>query len=328
MPILSNRKFELYKRLSNTGYIFSSFFWVLAVVGLVLLIAGFVLTYVYEEKAWGGITITLGQTCIVSVLFTIISKSSFFLDFFSDILEDIVYSSGHIKHRTDKEVIWERVTKCLFESKIPGLHDEISKTIRETYIPNSGVSYYDDYRQIIKLSWVDKEQGILKSEDFFSFDLYTNDTERFLLEREGWVPCSCNPLHNGVRLIKSYKVNGVEKVQEVKTPKDTIESKHFEGVRCYKNEIWLEGSVKYHIEQTTERTFCLNDDCFSGFRAKWLVNNMDVRLTHPEDLDVKYVTRGTSGNFNIVKNDIGCLDIEYKGLILRNQGYILLFTKK
>lgn len=311
----------------QTEYILNGMFGITLVIGVLTLIGGIVFS-IYNKTDIASIFYAVAQICLISVLFTVISKSSYFLDYFSDILEEIVYSTGHIGHRKDKEEIWNRVTQCLFISKVPDLHQEISSTIRNTYIPNDSISYYNNYRQLLNIKWVDKEKKILKSEDKFSFDLHTVNTDRFCFERENWVPNSTKVLNNGRRTIISYKVNGEDMTDKVSGRKKTDdEDKLIEGNDCYVNEIWLAGYTIYHIEQKTEREFCLNDDCYSGFMARWLVNNMDVRVTHPKDLNVKYITRGTANHFNIVKDTDENLDIEYKGLILRNQGYILLFTE-
>lgn len=325
--MLSDRKSKMYKRLTKLDYVLSGSFWGLLIIGGFSFIIGLILQ-IYKVE-WAFVLTTIGQTALVSVLFTVISKSSFFLDFFSDILEDIIYSSGHVTHRDDKEAIWERITKCLFTSKVPGLHDEISKTIKDTYIPDSKISYYNNYRQLIDIVWVDREKKMLKTIDRFTFDLHTNDKERFCFERDNWIPKEKTEDYDARRKVTSYIVNGEDKTSFLKERLLGDESdEQIVGTDCYKVEVWLEGSTKYHIEQTTERTFCLDDDCYSGFKARWIVNDMDVRVSHPNDLDVKYISRGTADSFNIVKNDTNSLDIEYKGLILQNQGYILLFTEK
>jgi len=169
---------------------------------------------------------------------------------------------------------------------------------------------------------VDRERKILKSEDTFSFDLHTNNEQEFSFERTTWKPKYLNKEYNGVRRVSMYKVNGKDCISLLTSHGDEPDN----VMVTYT--ILLKGSLVYHIEQKTERIFCLDDDPYSGFKAKWLVNNMDVRIKHPIDLDVTYISRGTTTDFNIVKKEEDSLDIEYKGLILRKQGYILLFQLK
>lgn len=317
-----SRRKKLQDRLLSQQYFFSALFWVIAGIGVLALIVG-IITNIYGNLVTiSNIAFRISEACIISVLISVISKSSYFVDFFCEILEDIVYSAGHIENRSDKEDIWERITTCLFKDKIPGLHHEISTTIKNNYIPTSEITYYNNYRQIIKLTWVDRERRILKSEDAFSFDLHTNNEQEFSFERTTWKPKYLNKEYDGVRKVSMYKVNGKD-CSSLLTSHSNEPDKE---IVTYT--IVLKGSLVYHIEQKTERTFCLDDDPYSGFKAKWLVNNMDVRIKHPIDLDVTYISRGTTTDFNIVKKEEDSLDIEYKGLILRKQGYILLFQIK
>lgn len=326
MSKLNSRRVRLYKRIASKDYFLNSLFWIVLVVGI-LSLAGGLLIDIYWNQKWGVVFSTIGQVALVSILFSAISKSDYFLDFFSEIIEEIIYYSGHIDHRDDKEEIWNRTTQSLFKSKIPGLHDEISKTISDTYIPKAEVSYYNNYRQIIKLTWADREKKILKMEDKFSFELHTNDDSKFPLERDTWVHINEAVKFDQRRKLILYKVNGIDRTADFETIEVQESEKHIEGAKCYKDILYIEGCTKYTIEQKTERNFCLDDDNYSGFLAKWLVNDMDVRVSHPSDIDVRYIPRGTNHNFNIVKNEPDCLDIEYKGLILRNQGYLLLLKE-
>lgn len=316
---------DLCKRLIEKDYILNSTFWVVLFAAVVSFLLGVYFLY-NENQFWYNICFNIFQALGISVLFTIISKSSFFINILSEILEEIVYSTGHIENRSDKKEIWYRVTECLFKDKVPGLHKEISETIEKTYIPTSDIYFYSNYRQIIKLEWIDESQDIMCSYDIFSFDLHVNDTKEFDLIRDNWIPKNRSS-EAASREITSYKVNGVDRTRDI-TTSEVHDSEHEAiGNRCFNNSIKLSGHKKYSIEQRTKRIFKLSEDRCMGFRAKWLVNDMDVRVKFPRNISVRYIPRGTANNFNIVKNDADNLDIEYKGLILQNQGYILILEK-
>lgn len=327
MGLFDGRKAKLYKKFVSVEYIFTSSFWIFLLVGLFLYLGGWYLDYVSDdESVLSKFLVTTGQTCLIGTVFSVISKTTYFVDYISDILEEIIYTSGHIDKRKDKEEIWERVTESLFVDKIPGLHHEISETIKQNYIPQSTISYYNNYRLVIKMKWADREKHILCCTEKYYFDLHTIDNKEFVFERTSWYPKTNKSLVNGgERRIVSYKVNGVDKTDDLKPEKVNNGP---DEEKCFVYNIKLKGSTLYHIEQCTERYFCLDEDNFIGFRAKWLVNNMDVRISHPKGIKLKYIPRGTTVSFNIVKKEDDCLDIDYKGLILRGQGYIILLNIK
>lgn len=314
------------KKLLSRDFVLNGSFWIVLSIGLIAFGFG-IYSYYIDDDFWAKVCMSIAQAMCISVLFTIISKSSYFVSILSDILEEIVYSTGHIENRSDKKEIWYRVTECLFKDKVPGLHKEISETIENTYIPKSDICYYSNYRQLIKLEWVDESKDLICSYDVFSFDLHVNDEGVFNLVRDNWFPKNKGN-NDSCREIVSYKVNGIDRTNDVTTIEVNNKEQESIGNRCFNSIITLSGSKVYTIEQQTKRQFKLSDDRCLGFRAKWIVHDMDVRVKFPSNISVRYIPRGTANNFNIVKKDVDNLDIEYKGLILQNQGYILILDKQ
>ncbi len=85
-----SRREKLKNRLLSQQYFFSALFWVIAGIGLLALIVG-IITNIYENLVTiSNIAFRISEACIISVLISVISKSSYFVDFFCEILEDIV----------------------------------------------------------------------------------------------------------------------------------------------------------------------------------------------------------------------------------------------
>lgn len=58
------------------------------------------------------------------------------------------------------------------------------------------------------------------------------------------------------------------------------------------------------------------------------MNNMTIQLFYPKTLNILFIERATADKFNLVKKKDDYLEYEYKGLILRSQGYIMILNSK
>ena len=91
----------------------------------------------------------------------------------------------------------------------------------------------------------------------------------------------------------------------------------------------LSGSKKYEVRQKREKVYALEKDYDISFRARYIVNKLEVELKYPfEDLDINFIARGTIKDFKDVHQSEGFISKQYKGIILPKQGYIFVINKK
>ena len=103
--------------------------------------------------------------------------------------------------------------------------------------------------------------------------------------------------------------------------------KYEDGTLRYDYKLKLEGSTEYKIKQKITKKYNLKEDNFIGYKARWLVNGMRVKVFHPKELGILFVNRGVIGDFTKeIREDFK--EYEYKGLILKHQGYILTIIPK
>ena len=89
----------------------------------------------------------------------------------------------------------------------------------------------------------------------------------------------------------------------------------------------LYGCTEYRIQQTLNQKYNLKEDNFLGFRARWLVNDMRIQLFHPADMKILFVNRATANGFEVNNDRETFKEYEYKGLILKHQGYIIILNR-
>lgn len=244
------------------------------------------------------------------------------MGYFRKNVEDIIYDSKHLEQRKDIVAIWVRVSEVLFESKFPKIRKRLMETIKKNYLPTNGVVSYSNYKctYTIEFDVNDSNYIIVKHE--ISFTLHAADKKEFTFPLRSST-CCCSEEWKKRLTVNSedIKVNG-------NVIKSKVKCEQLEADIRYSYEIKLKGSNEYFIEQVLNKRYRLDDDNYLGFQAKWLVNGMNIQILYPEGkLDPVFLHRGTSDDF-IVKNRKGFLESNYKGLILRRQGYIVILNKK
>ena len=106
------------------------------------------------------------------------------------------------------------------------------------------------------------------------------------------------------------------------------ESKYENNEIKYECKLPLGGDTKYKIKQTITKKYSLQDDNFIGFFAKWLVCGMRIKVFYPKELGILFVNRGVMGSFEPLDIREKFIEYEYKGMILKRQGYILTIIPK
>lgn len=265
----------------------------------------------------------LGDILLISSLLSFLTNTAEYLGVFKKALEDIVFDYKFLKNRNDIEDVWKNVSKILFRSKFPQISDALLKTIKNNYISDKEVSYYSNYRNVydIKIDENDSDCFLIQNE--ISFTLKTDSKDEFIFPMNNWLCCKEESVDDANHPFKKVLINNrpaiiSEVLKEYENENEVI---HFS---C---ELKLAGSTEYKIKQLLEKRLFYKQDNFLAFRAKWLVNNMTVQLFYPKDISIHFICRGTSEDFSLVKRREGYLEYEYKGLILRRQGYVVILNK-
>lgn len=291
-------------------------------VGLVLFLWCVFFPFGEDYPKWFIFASKIGEILLISTSLSFFTSAADFMGFFRKNIEDVIYDAKHLERRKDIVKIWVRVSEVLFDSKFPRIRKRLMDTIMKNYLPTNGVVSYSDYKctYTIEEHKTDPEYIVVKHE--INFTLYSADKKEFAFPLRTTTSC-CS--EEGRRKLKvdsdNIKVNG-----KMITPKCTHEQ-NGDDIR-YTHEVKLKGASQYFIEQLLIKEYKLEDDNYLGFQAKWLVSGMTIQLFYPEELlKPVFLHRGTSDDFN-VKNRKGYLESNYKGLILRRQGYIIILNKK
>lgn len=136
-----------------------------------------------------------------------------------------------------------------------------------------------------------------------------------------WTCASAENKDKATLLCENVTVNGTPANAEVTEPK------YEEGTLRYDYKLQLAGSTEYKIKQKITKQYNLKDDNFIGYKARWLVNGLRVKVFHPKELGILFVNRGVMGEFSKEERE-DFKEYEFKGLILKHQGFILTIIPK
>lgn len=307
------------KNILSTNNFRTGAAWLFLIVGIGLYVWGFFI--INEDSIWSKIAIKIADVLVIGVVLGFITNAAQFIGIFKQDLQDIIYGKEFIKQRKDIYPLWENLSKELFKNKFPTLHKELLKTVNG-YLPKDEVSYYNDYEIHTSIEWVDKEKGIIKATDNVAFDLISETTDKIPYPIKTWTTIKNKQEYTN--RITQITVNG-NKPNEIK---NLGEKKDVEGSLCQEQQLFLQGSTKYEIKYTREKTYNINDDYYVGFRARYIVNKLRVCLDLPNEIDAIFTCRGTQKDFEDVSNSGNRIEKRYRGIVLPRQGYIFALKRR
>lgn len=268
-----------------------------------------------------------GDLILISSVITFLIDSAEYLGIFKKELSEVIYEPKFLAKRKDIENVWIAVSKVLFNSKFPQISTDLMMAVKNYYTADQNIklSYYDDYKITYYVDYEEEDHSIIKVKTVTRLTLKVEDTKQFDFPMRFWT-CVKESHKNAVdKEIVSLKVN-----KEIKTVPQPSKSYDEEtGMLLTTYELHLDGETEYELEIVSMEKQNLKEDNYLAFRAKWLVKDMRVQLFHPKDMGILFVNRATAKDFEQNKNNNreDFKEYEYKGLILKHQGYIIILNQ-
>lgn len=292
--------------------------WIILIVGIGLYVLGF---FCIEEKIWKEVVIKVADVFVIGVIIGYLSNAAQFLGVFKKDLEDIVFGEKFIKKRNDLPILWDTISKQMMKEKFPAISKELLAVIKDNYLPVNSPIYYNDYRIMEEISWKDKQKKLVKVTENINFEIITDNEKQFELPMSTWLDVEGLEKGEYSVEIKEFKVNGT-------SPKMNISEKIDKGTYEHHCKAMLSGSKKYEVVQKREKIYSVEKDYDISFRARYIVNKLEIELKYPDDsFDVNFIARGTTKDFEDFHTTKGFISKRYKGIILPRQGYIFILNE-
>lgn len=266
----------------------------------------------------------IGDLILISSIISFLIDSAEYLGIFKRELEDVIYDTKFLKKRNDIESVWVKVSDILFQSKFPKISTQLMMAVKNYYTPDDDLklNYYDDYRNVYTISYDEQNRDYIHVESRTSFILNVEDSKPFDFPMRYWTCVEEDNQGSVDTIMSSITVNN-NRINNIGEPLKSYK----DGMICFNFKIKLEGKTEYQIQQTIKSKYNIKEDNYLGFRARWLVKDMRVQIFHPNDMQILFVNRATANGFQRNNSTDTFKEYEYKGLILKHQGYIIILNK-
>jgi hypothetical protein len=237
--------------------------WICLIVGFFAYLIGYLL--LDPDTILRELVIKVADILIIGVVVGFLTNAAQFLGVFKKDLQDIIYAKDFVNKRKDLPELWDSISKEMFKNKFSGIHKQFLQVMKG-YFPTNEVTYYDDYNVYTTVSWIDKEQGLIKVEDKISFDLISDSRDNFTYPMKSWIQAGeeCTPISK----ISDIQVNG--KPFEMTDSKPELDNKT--GKLCQEFNVFLCGDTCYSITYKREEQYNIHDDYYLGFRSLYILN--------------------------------------------------------
>lgn len=274
------------------------------------------------SEHWNNVIQKIGFIGLTSGVFASVLKSIQFTGLFREELTKIISGTEFLNNRKDLPDLWRKISKSIYDQKFPEISDLLEDRILTTYFPMNKNHYNEDFLVSIVIHDINDDfiinytqtveyNAILDSENNISNIGYTET----MTDNEGV---------DEKNELLSFKVDDIEidleKCREIK--KEDGKIKHIHNVP-------ITGKKKFRIFQKIKNTYSLKGENAKLIRFNTITRNVDLTVSHNNNIEVSFFNIGLVNNFKPVHTDIeNTLSRRHRDdLILPKQGFGLSFNK-
>lgn len=273
------------------------------------------------QPLWHQTWDTLGKTMFVSGAFAGLLKLMQIHGVFKDELERLIFEPKFLTNRKDIPQYWEKVSQELFKNKFPNIRTKLLNDIKNTYMPTQEMIYYDKAEHFIELTL--DENRILTTKKTTSLTIICPNGQKLKTEYEFTTSFTQGNDKEQSYSNTSVMINGQNVVGTVVENGTKIQ-----GETIHKIKVPLTGCEEYELEREDSIKCKLDDDDVILFRAAKLTNTLVVNITHSSNIEIMFIKMGTLDKYNLARNTNNLKRYEYKGIIYKEQGYIIKVKEK
>lgn len=266
----------------------------------------------------------IGFVALTSGVFAGVLKSIQFSGLFKEELTRVISGSDFLNNRKDLPELWKRISKTIYFEKFPEIGSQLEDRILETYFPMNKNHYNEDVVVSIVIHSITDDFvinytqtmeycAVLDSESNSSVVQYTQSiTDNTAVDEK-----------NDLLL---FEVDGIDR-KDNRVSDDNIEK---DGKKKYFYSVNIEGKKRFKILLRFQNTYSLKGENFKLLRFNTITRNVDVTVSHPEDVEVSFFNIGLINDFKPIHTDIkNSLSRRHReDIILPKQGFGLSFNKR
>jgi hypothetical protein len=295
-------------------------------VGIICLIVSYILISGDKEHA-SRLFETIGIAILVGGVFDVVLKSVAYTDIFRDELTKIIYDTPFLATRKDIVEVWKKVSRVLYLSRFPQISDQIENRILDTYFPAGVNFHYEGFSQSLDIQFQDPTLKYIVVTETVEFSVKpVGKDEEVVLSYQSLISKIPSCVVTNYELI-GLDINNVDRKEDF--PPD-CEPNDDQG-KIYKVmlSIRLRGEEEYKVVMRHEKIYSPDIDNTKVFSATRFMNSLELFVTYPKELDIKFYPMGTPGDYrDLPGNSQTVIRKKFDDLIFPNQGYRLLMYRR
>lgn len=306
----------------TTSALLSNVFWISIIIGLLLLWAS---TSFFTDSRYVGISEKMGLTVLSSGVFAVILKSFQFTGLFREEIEKVILSSKFLEKRNDLPELWKLISSQIYKQKFPEINEDLQSIILDEYFPVSHKVYYENLIFTINIEEI--TDNIIKfTQTVYIKGKKQDDANIDKLKKCVKVEQSQNPENYKFEKLR-YRINGKDIALDTIKGIEKIDDR---GDKTIETEIPIGNGKIFEIETKERREYSIKDDNTKLFHVNYITKELQVSVSHPENVKVLFFPLGVVKPFTILHEDHPnrITRIHREGLILPYQGFGLTFDTK
>lgn len=275
-----------------------------------------------------NVFLLIGSGLVGGGVFAVLLKSNQFTELFKKHITEVIYCPSEYQSNADLNANWDRVTEALLKIVLPAHHELAINHLKEVYFDSALNYHFEDYSIHYSIEWIDPKKHLVE---------ITNKTTSKVIPS----PQINNPVfewdfsvnkkdHNNIEVV-DFTLNNIDL-----TKKATLDSNDKFIRKTLSVPIPCEGPCE--LDRTIKSIQCLDDESYMEASLIRYVKNLTIKFTYNNNhkfpdapkLEVSFKALGMKDSFSkqfVESKRGGSNSWKHNGLLLPNQGYILIINK-
>lgn len=193
-------------------------------------------------------------------------------------LKQITFSRKFLIGQSNLNVLWEKVTLCMYQREFPEIYNKLKKKIKNKYFEKQSISYYYKNMQLhYQIKLIDKKYVYV--DEYTSYTIVRPNTDKFTWDF-GYTYKNTTDSRVGIEF--EGKVTTCDK----KFDNNNVSTDTGEETTTKKVELELEGHQEYHIEYSSKSVENIEVDRIHSFSSDRIIDDLTVTINHDNKLSI------------------------------------------
>jgi len=264
----------------------------------------------------------IGFVALTSGVFAGVLKSIQFSGLFKEELTKIISGTSFLNNRKDLPELWKKISKIIYSEKFPEISNLLEDRILTTYFPMDSNHYNQDVIISIVINSIDEDLVIDYTQTIQYSAILDSASNNSNIQYT-------QSITDDEDVDEKNELLAFEIDQENMITDDIRKTSKENGKKKYVYNVPISGKKKFDVLFKFHNQYSLKGQNYKLLRFVTITKNVDVTVSHPENIEVSFFNIGVINDFKPIHNDVkNLLSRRHReDLILPKQGFGLSFNK-